>query len=237
MAHTETCKWLYQQTEHLIAAHEYSQALACLDKLLALVPDNAHAWHQRAFVHQMQGMPIMAAEDISMAIEHNPDVASHYWERGALLSYILTRSPLLTQETRYQQLELIEQDYRTALRLDPTSPMVWLDLIELRITACDHDDAVALYGLCRSHIETRKHLLIRAWLGCIALALAGETPSRKDEDPLHDQTIRLMKTDWRTTEISQFLQEKEPTKNNSIDIKMAMKTHALFSSHYDETPW
>ncbi|MCU7805607.1 MAG: hypothetical protein KZQ96_20665 [Candidatus Thiodiazotropha sp. (ex Lucinoma borealis)] len=237
MAHTDTCSWLYQQAVNLIAARDYTQALICLDKLLALVPDNANAWQQSAFIHQMQGMPKKAVEDISMAIEHNPDVARHYWERGALRSYLLARSPCLPPERRGQKLELIEKDYRSALKLDPASPQVWLDLVELRIITSEYDDAVALYGSCRPHMETRKHQLIHAWMGCIALVLSGETPGREDEDPLHNQTIRLMKTDWRTTEISRFLREQEITQNHSVRIKMAMATHALFLSHYHETPW
>jgi len=237
MDHSDISSSLHQQADHLIAAHEYTQALDCLNQLLSLAPGNAHAWQRRAFIHQMLGMPMKAVEDISMAIEHNPDVASHYWERGALLSYLVNCSPLLSLETRRQQLVLVEQDYRSALRLDPACPEAWLDLVELRITASEYDDAIALYGSCRPYIESRKHQLIRAWLGCIALMLAGDTPGHEDAEPLHDHSIRLLKTDWRTTEISQFLREQATVQNHSERIKIAMANHALFLSHYEETPW
>lgn len=236
MTHSNHYKWLLHKTEHLIAADEYKQALTCLNKLTRLEPNNAHVWQKRAFTHQMLDMPGKSIEDMSMAIQLDPDESSYYWARGALITYITSIDRQISDEARRRQLEQADQDYHHSLSLDPTCTQVWLDLIELSIITSEHDNAVALYGSCRPYIDKPVYQLIRAWLGCIAMALSGEPPTLEDERPLHDLNIRLMKTHWRISEIADYLQRKKKQKKN-VCIKTAMAIHDQFVSHFEETPW
>ena len=237
MSHSDRCNWLLEKVDLLIAAEEYDQVLTCLDELIGLEPENAPACHKRAFAHQMLDMPEKSIADMSMAIQHDPDEASYHWARGALITYVTSIDSQISDETRRRQLELAEWDYRRSLSLDPSCPQVWLDLMELSITNDEHDNAVALYGSCRPYIQKRKHLLIRSWLGCIAIVFCSETPCREDDAPLRDHRIRLIKTDWRPTEISEFLQQQKFTKKSVAQTEVALSLHRLFLSHYDETPW
>ena len=237
MTHPDHYKWLLQKADHLIAAEEYKQALTCLNELTIFEPNNAHVWQKSAFAHQMLDLPEKSIEDMSVAIQLDPDESSYYWARGALITYVTSIDRQISDEARRRQLEQADQDYRHSLSLDPTCPQVWLDLMELSITTGGHDNAVALYGSCRPYIDKPAYRLIRAWLGCIAMALSRETPTPEDEQPLHDLNIHLTKKHWRISEISSYLQRKKDKQKDKACIKTAMAIHDQFVSHFDETPW
>ncbi len=66
----------------LVRHYDYDEAIADLDKTLALYPDFAYAWYNRANLYALSGRLPEAYEDYTQAIALNPQFAEAYYNRG-----------------------------------------------------------------------------------------------------------------------------------------------------------
>ena len=85
---------------------EYDRAIADYTQALAIVPDDALLYQNRANAHREKGDLAPALGDIEKAIELNPDSAGAWYVRGALAEALGNR-------------DVARRYYMTALGLDP----------------------------------------------------------------------------------------------------------------------
>ncbi|HHT9106226.1 MAG TPA: tetratricopeptide repeat protein [Candidatus Wujingus californicus] len=200
-------------------------------------PHPYHYMRRAIFWGDAIDMPSKAIEDISRAIELDPGQGEYYRYRGAWLLKNLWKNrnnPLYNADDKLVY-EKVIADYKTAVEKNPTDPEIWLKLMELNILLHNWDDAIVIYGSCRPFIQTNEDQLIRVWLGCTALALAGDTIEEKDKNPLYDQTIRIKLTSSisRITSKS-FIDKIRSEEKYKAKWQKAIEIYKLFSEHLDD---
>ena len=173
-------------------------------------------------------------QDINRAIELEPDRALYYSFRGGfLLDKITADDSTLSDTERKLIIESVLADYSSAKERNATDPDIWLKLIELNILMHRWDDAVAIYGSCKSFIISKEDQLLRSFLGCLALLLASERIV--DENRLlFDQTITNSGSDILRLTSSIFLQgikEKEEFKDKWEKL---IEFYKLFIGHIED---
>jgi tetratricopeptide (TPR) repeat protein len=148
-----------------------------------------------------------AIKDMDTAVSLNPGKASYWWELAALRSYKLANYKEIPDLQKEQLLRDISAGYRKAIELNPTDQVPWLDCIEMNLVSSRYDEAISLYGECKPYVNSKEYILIRAWLGCLAMVFAGDEINEEDYEPLTDSSIVLEKTHWRVAEVNRFLNE------------------------------
>lgn len=169
------------------------KALECLNTIIKNTSPQFYYFSARAAILCDLGREEQAIEDINKAIELNPDQGGLYLLRGEIL---LTKVQGMKDKNVFskennQLLEKVVTDYKVAVGKNPSLPLIWLNLIEFNILLHKWDDAISIYGSARPYIDTKEDQLIRSWLGCVALALAGDPIEEEDKKPLYDQTIKI----------------------------------------------
>lgn len=172
-----------------------------------------------------------AIEDINRAIELDPQKSLYYLRRAEYSLEKLSRNYEMPQKYRKRLLEGIISDYKTSLEKDPSSSDVWLALIAANIIQQDLDNAISLYGSCRPYIQEKEDQLCRSYLGCLALALAGDLIEEEDKQPLYDKTICLEKMRANIAIISSFLKQIRQREEYRGKSENALIIHELFVSH------
>ena len=178
-----------------------------------------------------------AVRDINKAIELDPQNGMYYWRRGTYLSYRLTIDIKISDGDKENICKNMIKNYDNALNKDPSIPNAWLDIIETNMILNNWKMAIAKYGESKPYIHSNEDILIRAWLGCIALICAGKHIGKEDKSILDDYTIRLNKSHWYTAHIKLVLNEIRNKKNQEEKFEKANEIHQLFLSHFDEEPW
>ncbi len=119
--------------------------------------------------------------------------------------------------------------YRACLQKDPTVVSAWLNTIETRIWLFDWDQAIGTYGQCGPFMETPADRLVRAWLGSIALALAGEEILPEDRAPLDAPPIPpLPRTSYDVNQIERFFEELARRPDPPRGLPLAREIHRSF---------
>ena len=168
------------------------EALFCLNKLIENSQPNAYYYYLRGRTkYRLNGSGDWslsnngAVEDISKAIELDPDQANYYHQRG-LVRYGLFRYGRMWETGRESALRLSHNDLKVAISKDPTDPSVWLILMAFSLILSDWDETISIYGQSKPYVSNKSDQLIRAWLGCLALVLAGDSITEADKQPLID---------------------------------------------------
>jgi len=177
-----------------------------------------------------------AITDFSAAIECSPDDADLYWERGASRTHQLSGASGIDALTRSSLLKEVLADYQASVERDPANADAWLGIVETELLLHDWDAAISHYAQCRPHIDIEQHRVVRAWLGCLALCMAGDEIDEEDEAALIDDTIRLGRTDWCVAEIDSLLSELESMQSMNHTLVCAMNIHRRFLEHFDDHP-
>ena len=132
------------------------------------------------------------------------------------------------------QLLQIISDYKSCLSRTPTETDAWLDLIAINIISFNWDEAISLYGQCKSYTKDKENQLIRSYLGCLAFIFAGDPIEEEDIKPLHDQTIRLDTLISRGLRISHFLLIIHREEDYKEKWNKAIEIEKILISHYDD---
>lgn len=189
-------KSLLERAESYIESDKLEQALECYNLIIENAPPHSFYFIRRAAIKYRLAVifyydpPLVHSviEDMNKAIELDPDKGEYYLMRG---DYLLRDCEFRVLDVlpKKDRLEVIAKDYYSCIRRDPTNPRVWLKLIGLWLVLHDWDRAIGIYGESKPFINDKKDRLIRSWLGCLALALAGESMEEEDIKPLYDQTV------------------------------------------------
>lgn len=174
------------------------EALQCLDKIIANVSPSDYFFERRGetkyrlsvrsggWLSFAQG----AIQDMTRAIELNPDKAYYYQRRGQF-HFDFMKHRKEQGARRKESIEKVRVDFRTALSKNPTLSRVWLEIIAINILVDDWDEAISVYGQSGPYIKDNCDKPVRAWLGCIALVLAGDAVGEDDRKPLQDTRVSV----------------------------------------------
>ena len=165
------------------------------------------------------------------AIKLDPDNATHYWVRGGcLLSHELTVQGRITERSNKKVIDQILSDYALSLEKDPANSEAWLNLLEINVILRRWDDAIATYGACRSYIDTREFSVIREFLGCLALILAGDDITEDDQQSLNNMDIEV--SSYRFGEINALLRDLVDEEYDESLLEKAFDIRGRFINHF-----
>ena len=227
---------MIEHAELLINSGENGKALALYDQVIAEAAPDSFLYRQRGKLRRMNNNFDGAIMDFSAAIKCSPDDADLYWERGASRTHQLSGASGIDEPTRSSLLKESLTDYQASVERDPANANAWLDIVETDLLLHDWDAAISHYAQCRPHICSEQYRVVRAWLGCLALCMAGDGIAEEDGAALYDDTIRLDRTDWCVAEIDGLLDELESVQDMSHTLACAMNVHRSFLEHFDDHP-
>jgi len=127
----------------------------------------------------------------------------------------------------------INEDYAACLTRDPVNPDAWLSLIANNILLHNWDEAISRYGESWPFISGEQDKLTRSWLGCLALAFAGDAIEKEDTEPLYDVTIKGNLDPHITKAVNSLLNEIKDIDGYKVKWEKAMQIHELFINHLD----
>lgn len=186
---------LIQHAESLIDSGNLAEALEQYKQIVAKIPPNAFLYQRLGLLRRLTGDFAGGLRDYDQAIAMSPDEADLYCQRGACRSHALSNMTNVDEQTRKHWLEMTITDYRNTVERDPSHSNAWLATIENHLLVHNWDNAIAVYALCRPYITTNQYLLVRAWLGCLAMCFAGDIIEEDDKALLYDDTILLDRND------------------------------------------
>src|SRR4030043_685158 len=176
--------FLLERAECYEKEGNHSEAIKCYGEIIAKLPDNSpykpHTYITRAHLFSSLSRWKEAIEDSKMALKLNPDSTGGYLNVGAYLSMDLFYSGKF-EFNKYN--ELFEESiayYKACLERNPQSITAWLNIVETNMFMCRWDEAISYYGSCKPYIDTLEHQVIRAWLGSMAIVLAGDPLELED---------------------------------------------------------
>jgi hypothetical protein len=111
-----------------------------------------------------------------------------------------------------------------------------LGLIEIDLLRYDWEMAISDYGACKSFIRSDINHLVRSWLGCLALILAGDVVDDEDCIFLDDPLIRLEKRHWCVAEIENLFVNLAQQGFSYERLELGKRIHEKFLNHFDEPP-
>ena len=241
MAHSETSLHIADTGYLLTAARshqvtgEYHKALDCFSSLIVTTEPNDYYHYLRSSTFSELYQFDRAAEDIRYALQLNPDEAIYYFLLGGyLLSHELTIHGRIMEQTSHAVMEEIIECYLKSLEKDPTSQEAWLDLLEINVILRRWDDAIACYGTSRPYITKKSFQLIRSFLGCLALVLAGDTTTPEEEKMLSDKDVVVSSETYRFSEIEALLRDLQKEGYSSARLSLATGIRNRFLCHFHE---
>lgn len=234
-------KYLMEKAESYIDSRDFEQALRCYNQVIENAQPHPFYFKRRGIIWRILGNSEKAIIDFNKAIEMDPHDATNYLMRAPCFYYDVPQALSYGQaldeyEERKYILGQSLKDYKAAVERDPTMPEAWMAIIGTELRLFNWDNAISAYGSCKLYINNQKYQVIRSWLGCLALVLAGDTIEEEDIAPLNDQSIRLRFTDWSTVGIDIFFLELEVKGFNKERLQKAKEIHQKFLDHFDEQP-
>lgn len=227
---------LRKKAESCIDSKEFQKALFSYDLLIKNELPHPHYFKRRAFCHRMLKDFEKAIEDYDMALALDLDDSVSYWSRGACYNDKAFLNGIEKKE-RDENLYKALIDYKSSIEKDPVSQEAWLALLDIDLWLHKYDDAISHYGACKPYIKSQEYLLIRAWYGCIALILAGDSIEEEDDKLFYDNSIRLKWYHWAVFAMDIFFNELEQMGTNPEKIQKAKEIHNIFMNHFDDEPF
>lgn len=181
----------------------------------------------RHSIYSKLGKWDLAIADILTSIELEPDAESNYLSLGVLKTWKLFYSKNYRIDDNNEVLEEVINYYKECLQRNPMNTVAWLNIVETYIFLQKWDDAISYYGLCCSYMDNGEHKLIRAWLGALSLALAGDPIEDEDMKLLLDQSIKY-ETRHDTNQIRDVLLELERIEFDNDRLEKAKYIHGLY---------
>lgn len=228
--------YLGEKAESCINSSNFREALLIYNQLIESAVPHPHYYKRRAWIYRMLSDFNAAIRDMDKAIQMNADDAVSYWERGACYAHKLSLVSDIDKGIKIDLLRQVLSDYKASVERDPSSSEAWLAILETEMLLHDWDDAISNYGICKPYVDSREYLLVRSWLGCLALIFADEIIEDDDAKSLNDSTIRLKRNSWCVSEIDSLLFELETDNFSTDKLKKANEIHDKFLGHFDETP-
>jgi tetratricopeptide (TPR) repeat protein len=171
----------------------------------------------------------LAIEDNKRLIELYPDIPENYLSMGAIITLKFFYSGYYRINGDNNILEEAIYYYNECLRRNPVSPSTWLNIMETYIHLMKWDDAISHYGTCKTYMNNEYYKLVHAWLGGLALALAGEDIDEEDIRPLLDNRPKI-DSDWDSNQIKDVFKELEKIQFDKDRIHKAETINELFEA-------
>jgi len=223
--------------ETYLVAGKPRRALEYLDALIKHGAPQPWYYNRRAVAHSDLHEFNKAADDISNAIELDPDNATNYWLRGGfLLSHEVCIHGRISDHSHKETIDRILRDYARSLERDPARSAAWINLLEINVILRRWDDAIGHFGACRPYMSRPGYQVIRSFLGCLALALAGDEILPDDSQYLDDMTIIVSPDTYRFSEIEALLNDLSTEGYNPPRLARTMEVRNRFLDHFNETP-
>ncbi len=213
------------------------RALECFTTLIDYGTPNPWHYNRRATAHSDLLEFDKAAMDMSHAIALDTDNATYYWLRGGYrLSHEVRAHGRITEDSKPDIISRILHDYKQSLQCDPTRSAAWVNLLEINVILRQWDNAIGHFGACRSYMSRPAFQVIRGFLGCLALALAGDDILPDDSQYLDDTSIVVSPDIYRFGEIEVLLNDLSMEGYDPPRLARAMEVRDRFLEHFDETP-
>ena len=173
----------------------------------------------------------LAIEDNRELIELYPDNPDNYISMGATITLKFFYSGQYRINGDNNILEKAIYYYTECLRRNPSCPSTWLNIIETYIHLQKWDDAISHYGTCRTYMNNNDDKIVHAWLGCIAIALAGEYINNEDIHPLLDKEKEI-NIYWDSNQIRDVFAELERIQFDKEKLQKARDIDELFKIRF-----
>lgn len=230
----DEAKFLLAKAESLIEENKLSQAQSYLNKIIETTHTvSDYIFLLRASTYSSLGDWQNAIKDMRHAIKLNPDDASNYMRLGANLTFQLFQSKPHRLCDHRAIIEDILELYAECLKRDPADRSAWFNSAETHLFLRQWDDAIALYAQCKPYLTDKTHQVTHAWIGCLALALCGDTIHKEDSQLLYDQNIRFPKYFHDTSQVDYLLAELEDDGFDPDRLAQARHIHEEFLHHFD----
>lgn len=225
--------FLLGKAELLIRENKIIEAQTCLNQIIEANSNSEYAIQLRASTYSASGNWDEAIKDMIQAIKLNPDEAGNYMNLGAYLTFQLFQSKPHRLCDYRAVIEEILALYAECLKRDPSDRMAWFNTAETHLFLRQWDDAIAIYAQCKPYITDKAHMVTHAWIGCLALALCGDTILAEDSQILYDQTIEFPKNFHDTGQVDYLLAELEDDNFDNDRLAKARHIHDEFLKHFD----
>ena len=217
------------------------EALNCFDQIIENAADHDYYFAKRSDIKHMlayssgkyESYLNGSIDDMSRAIELNPGKGDWYRLRGQfLLAYVTALKEVISDARLNQLLGNAIADFQACLNKDPTKPELWLSLMGVNLILRNFDEVLGIYGQCEVYVKSKEDRLIRSWLCCLALTIAGDTIGDKDISPLYDQTIRP-EFDSLIDIFNSFFGKIYKQENSEDKLTRLKEIQKLFIAHFD----
>jgi tetratricopeptide (TPR) repeat protein len=224
---------LLQQAQAYSQAQDWPRAKACATQAIEANPNLTEAYLIRAIANRCLADLDSSIADYTRVIELDEHNGLAWMFRGACKAQKASCA-----DDRSRSVELLAQahpDYQRAAELKPDDEQAGLALLELEICIGKYREAVGTTGEWWGRIQQPNNKLVCAWLGAIAMILAGRPVqkwSHLQEFVRNDRTI-LGPTDWCVVEIERclaFLQVK-----HCPQLAEVKAIHDLFLGHFGQS--
>jgi len=176
-----------------------------------------------------------AITNIEQVIKLNPDHADGYLSIAIYLTMKLSDARPDRFLDHHALIGKILDYYNACLERDPSNRTAWLNAAETYLFIRCWDDALSYYALCQAYIHEIPSKLTREWIGCLALALAGDPITEDDRKLLADQSIRLPEGAHDTEQVRILLNELQNVGYDCDRLECARRIHDEFLQHFDNT--
>lgn len=223
---------LLQKARAYERAQDWSRAKTLATEAVEANPSLIDAMMIRALCCRCLGTPNDAIADYTRVIRLDPENGDALMFRGACKTQIA--ADMDNPEARMNLLNDAYPDYRRAAELMPGNELAGLALLELEICIGKYREAVGTTGEWWNRVQYPPYKVVCAWLGAIALILAGRPESRWSHfvEFLEQERARLGPTDWCVTEIDRCLGLLEDNGIATDVISRLLAIHKLFLGHF-----
>ena len=174
-----------------------------------------------------------AITETQEVIRLNPDHADAYARLAVYLTLKLSDARPARFADHQASIEQVLDYYNACLERDPSNRSAWLNAAETYLFIRRWDDALSYYAQCQPYIHETPSKLTREWIGCLALALAGDPITEDDRRLLSDQSIRLPQGAHDTEQVRILLTELQAEGFDAGRLEHAWRIQHEFLQHFD----
>ena len=167
---------------------DLEEALRYMNIVIEKSTPNALYYSERAIVLARLHRSSLAVDDISRAIDLEPDRVSHYLYRALYSGMeVWNCSKDLNGEVSSPPQEKVKNliiDFQSVLQKDPTLSEGWIGLIACNILLNLWDNAISFAGESGPFVTELVDVAVRAWMLYLAVIFVGDAVSEVDLSPV-----------------------------------------------------
>ena len=231
---TENPKDFLHQAEVYCKTQQWDRAITSASEALDIDPNYSAAYMVRALAYRCRGQLNEAVDDYGKVIDLDPQGAEAWKFRGACRAQEAANAQSASVAEGLN--EMAYEDYRRAFELKPNDEQCGLALLEHEICLGKYREAVGTTGEMWPRIQAPLNKLICAWLGAIAMILAGR-PERRWihlKEHLENSNETLDPTAWCLAEIEGHLESLESRIDDRGRLDRARMIHGMFRVRFSD---